>query len=107
MCRKVWEQAICQGADIPRAEELHDHMQLVKLHAYENLQFWQDELQAYEIANDIDIRWTPESEEWQHTMEYLAIQDYQKALDKLEGLVVQRLFKLAKMGLSGTSMDSE
>ena len=82
-------------------------MRLVKLHAYENLQFWQDELQAYEIANDIDIRWTPKSDEWQHTVEYLAIRDYQKALYKLEGLVVQRLFELAKMGLSGTGKDPE
>jgi len=30
----------------------------------------------------------------------------QKALDKLEGLVVQRLFELAKMGLSGTGLCS-
>jgi len=42
-----------------------------------------------------------------YSLEYLAIRDYQKALDKLEGLVVQRLFELAKMGLSGTGKDPE
>ena len=32
----------------------------------------------------------------------MEVRDYQKALDKLEGLVVQRLFELTKMGLAGT-----
>ena len=34
----------------------------------------------------------------------VTIHEYQKALNKLEGLVVQRLFELSKMGLSGTGM---
>jgi len=59
-------------------------------------------LQNFEKSNNITERWTPDSEEWKHAASYLAIREYQMALDKLEGLVVQRLFELAKMGLSGT-----
>ena len=33
----------------------------------------------------------------------MEVHDYQKALDKLKGLVVQRLFEIMKMGLAGTS----
>ena len=77
-------------------------MLLVKMHAFEMLEFWQDELQAFEIDNNIDVCWTPSSKKWKCTEEYLAVRGYQKALDKLKGLVVQRLFELTKMGLSGT-----
>ena len=82
-------------------------MLLVKMHAFKTLEFWQDELQVFEINNGIDVHWTLDSKMWKHAEEYLAILDYQKALDKVEGLVVQRLFKLAKMGLLGTGKDSE
>ena len=41
--------------------------------------------------------------EWKEVAEYMEIREYQKALDKLEGLVVQWLFELTKMGLAGTS----
>lgn len=40
--------------------------------------------------------------EWQTASRYFATRDYQKALTRLEGLVVARLFELHKMGLSGT-----
>ena len=40
--------------------------------------------------------------EWKEAAEYMEIHEYQKALDKLEGLVVQWLFELTKMGLAGT-----
>ena len=40
--------------------------------------------------------------EWKEVAEYMEICEYQKALDKLEGLVVQWLFELTKMGLAGT-----
>jgi hypothetical protein len=43
-------------------------------------------------------------EEWKKAASYYATRVYQKALSKLEGLVVARLFELHKMGLSGTGM---
>ncbi|KAI0259058.1 hypothetical protein BC834DRAFT_834218 [Gloeopeniophorella convolvens] len=41
-------------------------------------------------------------QEWKDASKYLATWEYQKALSKLEGLVVARLFELHKIGLSGT-----
>jgi len=82
-------------------------MLLIKMHAFKTLEFWQDKLQVFEINNNINVHWTLDSEKWKCAEEYLAVHDYQKALDKVKGLVVQRLFKLTKMGLSGTGKDSE
>ena len=50
----------------------------------------------------VSERWTPQTLEWEQVMKYLQIQDYQLAVDKLEGLVVQRLFQLTKANLAGT-----
>ena len=44
----------------------------------------------------------PESPEFQHASDYLRIRTYQRAVDKLEGLVVQRLFELTKANVSQT-----
>jgi hypothetical protein len=102
VCRKTFDQALHHAANPPRSDELCDRVLLAKLHAYENLERLQDMLHNFETTHNINSRWTLETEQWQHAANYLAIRDYQKALDKLEGLVVQRLFELAKMGLSGT-----
>ena len=47
-------------------------------------------------------RWEPGSSEFQHYQEEAQLQDYHVALDELERLVVQRLFELSKLGMSGT-----
>ncbi|KAF8517056.1 hypothetical protein BU17DRAFT_30209, partial [Hysterangium stoloniferum] len=49
----------------------------------------------------IGRRWTPESAEWKLTEEKLAMREYQLALNRLEGLVVSRLFELTKLNQSG------
>ncbi|KZP03987.1 hypothetical protein FIBSPDRAFT_968521 [Athelia psychrophila] len=45
--------------------------------------------------------WTPNSEEYQETARLVAIREYQRALDTLEGLVVARIFELASMNRAG------
>lgn len=40
--------------------------------------------------------------DWWATAKHLAMREYQLALDKLEGLVVGRLFELTKLNQSGT-----
>lgn len=57
---------------------------------------------AFEALHDIPECWVPESQKWKDAVEYLKTRDFQKALDKLEALVIQRLFELSKMGLAGT-----
>jgi hypothetical protein len=48
----------------------------------------------------------PFSEKWKSAVAYMEVRDYQKALDKVEGLVVQRLFELTKMGLASTGKET-
>ena len=62
-------------------------------------------LSAFETLHGIEDHWTPDSEKWKEAIEYTRARDFQKALDKLEALVVQRLFELLKMGLAGTGKD--
>lgn len=50
----------------------------------------------------IKKRWVPGSEEWERVQKLVSKAKYQKALDKLEGLVVARLFELTKLNMSRT-----
>lgn len=54
-----------------------------------------------ETKLEIVIPWTPESPEWKGTEELIFHEEYCEALDRLEGLVVSRLFELTKMNQSG------
>jgi hypothetical protein len=49
-------------------------------------------------------RWTPAHEEYQKADEYLKNHRFIRAVEALEGLVVQRLFELSKANLSGTGV---
>ena len=51
---------------------------------------------------DITSHWTPESAEWVAAAEKTRIRSYQRSIDKLEGLVVSRMFELTKMNMSHT-----
>ena len=103
--RKLFDECAKQDANpSKRNSQLCDWVHWNKLHAFETLKLIQDELHNYENSHNILQRWSPESTQWKHAVEYLAIWDYQKALDKLKGLVIQWLYELAKMGLSGTGL---
>ncbi|KAH9923875.1 uncharacterized protein B0H18DRAFT_878327 [Fomitopsis serialis] len=58
-----------------------------------------DDCQAYEKELDISVRWTPNSTEYQEACKLLTMRQYQRAVDELERLVVQRLFELTKLGM--------
>ncbi|KAJ3964378.1 hypothetical protein EV361DRAFT_812184 [Lentinula raphanica] len=60
------------------------------------------EVQALEMKLDIRMRWMPDSEEWRAAKDLVHKAKYRRALDKLEGLVVARLFELSKMNMSHT-----
>lgn len=89
----------------PKDMQLQQRLHTVKLGAFENLEQLRAMVSAMEALHGIDERWTPESAQWKAAVAYIKIRDYQKALDKLEGLVVQRLFELTKMGLAGTGLE--
>jgi len=57
------------------------------------------------VENQLDIRgrrWQESSPEYQTAKDDLAHRMYRKTLDDLERLVVQRLFELSKLNMSGT-----
>jgi len=47
-------------------------------------------------------RWTPSHPEYQATLEYANTRNYHQALDRLQKLVIQRLFELHKLNLNFT-----
>ncbi|KAG6839861.1 hypothetical protein C0991_011015 [Blastosporella zonata] len=50
----------------------------------------------------IQCRWTPSMSEYQATRQYISECRYQEALEKLQSLVIKRLFELHKLNLSHT-----
>ena len=69
---------------------------------WESYEFLHQEVMRLEDELEISERWTPDSPQWKEAVKYNNIRDYQRAVDKLEGLVVQRLFELTKANLLGT-----
>lgn len=55
-----------------------------------------------EVGMGIDKRWDPSSPEYLETLGYLSTRKYQRALEELQRLVIQRLFELHKMNISAT-----
>lgn len=51
---------------------------------------------------DVELRWLPGQKPYEDALKELSHRKYQQALDKLERLIVQRLFELTKLGMSGT-----
>ena len=49
----------------------------------------------------IEKRWLPTSVEYKEGMDELRCRNYRLALDNLERLVIQRMFELTKLGMSG------
>lgn len=61
-----------------------------------------NKVQNLEIKLDVRNRWTPDFPEWDRAAHMVTKREYQRCLDKLEGLVVQRIFEMTKMNMSQT-----
>ena len=59
-------------------------------------------VQGLEMKLGIIRRWTPDDEEWKSASTLVGHRRYQRCLDKLEGLIVSRMFELAKMNMAQT-----
>jgi hypothetical protein len=59
-------------------------------------------VQALECKLGVSTRWVPQDTDWQKVGRLVANRKYQRALDRLEGLVVARIFELMKMNRAGT-----
>lgn len=62
----------------------------------------QEAAATYEEKMGIARRWTPESPEWKEADQSDAELKYSAAVNRLEGLVIARVFELSKMNRSGT-----
>ncbi|KAJ7310670.1 hypothetical protein DFH08DRAFT_918254 [Mycena albidolilacea] len=51
---------------------------------------------------DIAVHWIPGDEKWEAVAVMVRRQHYQRALDHLQGLIISRMFELAKCNMSGT-----
>lgn len=71
-------------------------------HAIEDRDDLKKEVQVLEMRLGIKTRWTPSSAEWERTKQLVNTAKFQRALDKLEGLIVARLFELTKLNMSRT-----
>jgi hypothetical protein len=72
--------------------------------AYARLQNAEAYVHILETQLGIAERWETGGEEYCKYKEETVLVDYREALDELERLVVQRLFELAKLGMSGTGI---
>lgn len=71
-------------------------------HGYESVITLQSAALDYEAKLGIDERWLPEFEEWQEACRSENELEYTRAVDRLEFLVVSRLFELSKLNRAGT-----
>ena len=72
-------------------------------HAQEQVQKDLLSVQGPEMKLGIVKRWTPD-EEWKSASMLIVHHWYQHCLDMLEGLIVARMFELAKMKIAGTGV---
>ncbi len=75
--------------------------------AFDQRQFLLREVERVEIRIGVVHRWTRDHPEYKAASAYIKVQDYRKALDRVEFLIVQRLFELEKLNLSGTGTVSK
>ena len=63
-----------------------------------------EEVLRYEEMHNIEVRWAPTMQEYEDGLVLVRERKYRRALDDLERLVVQRIFEMTKLGMSGVGM---
>ena len=63
-----------------------------------------EEVLRYEEMHNIEVRWAPTMQEYEDGLVLVRERKYRRALDDLERLVVQRLFEMTKLGMSGVGV---
>lgn len=101
----LWEASQKLAGDSHRTKD-KQRLRQVTHDAWEGVLYLQTQLQNVEESLDVGERWTPDSADYQRATEYICNRSYQRAVDKLEGLVVQRLFELTKANASQTGVSN-
>ncbi|KAJ7104929.1 hypothetical protein C8R44DRAFT_639760, partial [Mycena epipterygia] len=73
-----------------------------KCHARESYEKALEAVQEMERKMEIVTRWVPEGAKWRQAATLVSTRCYRLCVDKLELLVVKRLFELTKMNMSQT-----
>ena len=63
-----------------------------------------EEVLRYEEMHNIEVRWAPTMQEYEDGLVLIRECKYRRAFDDLERLVVQCLFEMIKLGISGIGM---
>lgn len=63
-----------------------------------------DQVQMLEVRLGIMSRWKPGDPEWIAMKKLVSLATYQSSLDKLEALIVSRMFELTRMNMSRTGI---
>ena len=71
---------------------------------FERWQAKNEEVLRYEEEHHITTRWAPTSQEYLDALTVVTERKYRQAINDLERLVVQRLFEMTKLGMSGVGM---
>jgi hypothetical protein len=61
----------------------------------------EEEVSRFEEEHAIDVRWASDSAKYKDALVLTTQRRYKAALAEVERLVVQRLFELTKLGMSG------
>ena len=69
--------------------------------AFKRWKVHDEEACIFEAELQLAARWQPSSEIYKYMLGELDKRRYRRAVDNLERLVVQRLFELSKLGMSG------
>ncbi|KAJ7710754.1 hypothetical protein B0H17DRAFT_840402, partial [Mycena rosella] len=75
---------------------------VAKRHAWENYDKVHNAVQEMEEMLQIETQWTPGGEEWNAAATLVVTRQYRLCVNKLEELVLKRLFELTKMNMSQT-----
>ncbi|KAJ7281137.1 hypothetical protein C8J57DRAFT_1433838 [Mycena rebaudengoi] len=105
---EYYERLVMLQARTMRFDEVHGEGSrasgVVKRHARENHQKALSAVQESEQKLDILVWWTEESYEWEETATLVAQRRYRACINKLEELVLKRMFELTQMNRSHTGM---
>lgn len=108
---KAKQADFTDGLRPPSAEEIAakrltpsavQRLHKARMDAYAKYVIALDGVVALETALGVTERWTEDSQQYQDTLKRIAERDWQRALDRLEYLMVQRMFELAKAHTFGT-----
>ena len=72
--------------------------------AYRKLLVEMNAVDDLERCMAITERWQPDDPKYKEALAYLTNRQFIRAIEQLQGLIVQRLFELAKANIAGTGM---